>query len=97
MEARAGIEPACKDLQSSASPLRHRASLAHLRSGEARSSESDISLQRDLTGFGHCFGCDAVCGEFSALRLKVTWRCVAAPLDTDSKLCCISNTVMPLH
>lgn len=26
MEARAGIEPACKDLQSSASPLRHRAS-----------------------------------------------------------------------
>lgn len=25
MEARAGIEPACKDLQSSASPLRHRA------------------------------------------------------------------------
>jgi hypothetical protein len=26
LEARAGIEPACKDLQSSASPLRHRAS-----------------------------------------------------------------------
>ena len=26
MEARAGIEPACEDLQSSASPLRHRAS-----------------------------------------------------------------------
>ena len=25
LEARAGIEPACKDLQSSASPLRHRA------------------------------------------------------------------------
>ena len=25
VEARAGIEPACKDLQSSASPLRHRA------------------------------------------------------------------------
>lgn len=27
MEARAGIEPACEDLQSSASPLRHRASM----------------------------------------------------------------------
>lgn len=27
MEASAGIEPACKDLQSSASPLRHEASL----------------------------------------------------------------------
>ena len=26
MEARPGIEPGCKDLQSSASPLRHRAS-----------------------------------------------------------------------
>ena len=28
LEARAGIEPACKDLQSSASPLRHRASIS---------------------------------------------------------------------
>lgn len=27
MEARPGIEPGCKDLQSSASPLRHRASM----------------------------------------------------------------------
>ena len=27
MEARAGIEPACEDLQSSTSPLRHRAEL----------------------------------------------------------------------
>ncbi len=26
LEARAGIEPACEDLQSSTSPLRHRAS-----------------------------------------------------------------------
>ena len=31
MEARAGIEPACTDLQSAASPLRHRASIADLR------------------------------------------------------------------
>ncbi len=27
LEARPGIEPGCKDLQSSASPLRHRASM----------------------------------------------------------------------
>ena len=31
MEARAGIEPACEDLQSSTSPLRHRASFAQAR------------------------------------------------------------------
>ena len=31
MEARAGIEPACKDLQSSASPLRHRATVGKER------------------------------------------------------------------
>jgi hypothetical protein len=30
VEARAGIEPACADLQSAASPLRHRAEAAEM-------------------------------------------------------------------
>ena len=42
MEARAGIEPACMDLQSTASPLRHRASLSWC---EAANSESLRALQ----------------------------------------------------
>ena len=37
LEARAGIEPACEDLQSSTSPLRHRAEAkASLRQRPAR-------------------------------------------------------------
>ncbi len=38
LEARAGIEPACEDLQSSTSPLRHRASLADRSSGRVAAS-----------------------------------------------------------
>ncbi len=42
VEARAGIEPACKDLQSSASPLRHRA------------SERAAAMRRCLARCQHC-------------------------------------------
>jgi hypothetical protein len=45
MEARAGIEPACEDLQSSTSPLRHRAILGWRAASATRQRASQPSSQ----------------------------------------------------
>ena len=57
LEARAGIEPACKDLQSSASPLRHRASRCDRKAShvvqERVPSRWFCALQSDSRPFGN--------------------------------------------
>ena len=57
VEARAGIEPACKDLQSSASPLRHRASRCDRKAShvvqERVPSRWFCALQSDSRPFGN--------------------------------------------